>query len=63
VIAVPHGHYDHLGETVALCRAHERIVLAITEMAWWLKAQQVGGTVIRPMNKGGGRDVLVSGRR
>lgn len=56
-IAITHGHYDHLGETVALCERFSPTVLAITELAMWLKARTVAGT-IRPMNIGGSREIL-----
>ncbi|MBV8259023.1 MAG: metal-dependent hydrolase [Actinobacteria bacterium] len=58
VIALTHGHWDHLGETVELARRFEPQVLAVTELSWWLKAQELGATQVLPFNIGGGRDVL-----
>ncbi len=58
VIAITHGHHDHLGETLALAARFNPIVLAVTEMSSWLRAQDLGTTTIVPMNIGGGRDVL-----
>jgi L-ascorbate metabolism protein UlaG (beta-lactamase superfamily) len=58
VIAVTHGHYDHLGETVALAKRHGPVLLAITELAQWLKGKDVGGSEVKPMNIGGSREVF-----
>jgi len=49
IIAVTHGHYDHLGETVSL----QKKTVAITELAKYLKAKgvpaegmNIGGTMV-----------------
>jgi len=52
IIAVTHGHDDHMGETVALAKK----TIAITEIAGYLKEQ---GIPVESMNIGG--TVLVDG--
>ncbi|MFP5332764.1 MAG: metal-dependent hydrolase [Acidimicrobiia bacterium] len=50
-IFVTHGHFDHLGNTVALARAHGAQVHAIHEIAVYLEGVGVENTV--GSNKGG----------
>lgn len=50
-IFVTHGHFDHLGETVAIAKEHGAQVHAIHEIAVWLEAQGVENAV--GSNKGG----------
>jgi len=52
IVAVTHGHADHLGETVAL----NRKTVAITEIARYLKAK---GLLVESMNIGG--TIIVDG--
>ena len=57
LIAVTHGHSDHVGDTVAL---HERFacpVVALVELRRWLSEQGVGGNMAQAGNKGGTIDV------
>ena len=39
VIAITHGHTDHIGEAVELARRHRPAVVAIFELTSWLEAQ------------------------
>jgi len=55
VIAVTHGHGDHVGDTVDLARKHGCTVVAQVELAGWLGKQGVENT--RDPNKGGTVDV------
>jgi L-ascorbate metabolism protein UlaG (beta-lactamase superfamily) len=53
VIALTHGHGDHVGDTVALAEQHGCTVVALVELAGWLAANGVGeGQLVAP-NKGG----------
>ncbi len=52
VIALTHGHGDHLGDTVALAKKHGCTVIAQVELAWWLQGKQGLENVLDP-NKGG----------
>ncbi len=51
LIALTHGHGDHVGDTVALAKKHGCAVVAPVELAGWLEAQGVEDT--RNPNKGG----------
>jgi L-ascorbate metabolism protein UlaG (beta-lactamase superfamily) len=51
VIAVTHGHGDHVGDTVALAKHHGATVVAPVELADWLGSQGVEN-LLDP-NKGG----------
>jgi len=53
LIALTHGHDDHVGSTVAL---HERFgctVVAQVEVRWWLESQGIAGASGNDPNKGG----------
>ena len=39
VVAVTHGHGDHVGDTVAIAQKHGSTVVAIVELSSWLGAQ------------------------
>jgi L-ascorbate metabolism protein UlaG (beta-lactamase superfamily) len=52
VIALTHGHGDHVGDTVALAKKHGCTVIAPVELAWWLQGKQELENVLDP-NKGG----------
>jgi len=57
VIAVTHGHGDHVGDTVDLARKHGSTVVAQVELSGWLGRQGVDqGKLVAP-NKGGTVDV------
>jgi L-ascorbate metabolism protein UlaG (beta-lactamase superfamily) len=51
VMLSTHGHFDHIGDAVALARQHGPQVAAIYETCAWLESKGVGNT--HPMNKGG----------
>lgn len=54
VIALTHGHDDHLGETTLdLCRRHRPSIVAINELSWWLEGQLGSDHDFHRMNKGG----------
>jgi L-ascorbate metabolism protein UlaG (beta-lactamase superfamily) len=54
VIALTHGHDDHLGETTLdLCRRHRPSIVAINELSWWLEGQLGPDQDLQRMNKGG----------
>jgi L-ascorbate metabolism protein UlaG (beta-lactamase superfamily) len=53
ILAVSHGHGDHVGEAVELGKQHAPKVVAIFELANWLERQGVPGASDLGMNKGG----------
>jgi L-ascorbate metabolism protein UlaG (beta-lactamase superfamily) len=53
VIAVTHGHGDHVGDTVALSQQHGAPVVALVELAGWLGKQGVDDGKLLGPNKGG----------
>jgi L-ascorbate metabolism protein UlaG (beta-lactamase superfamily) len=57
IVAITHGHGDHLGEAVELCKRHSPAVVAIFELANWLVWQGVPNAADLGMNKGGTVDV------
>ncbi|HET7566856.1 MAG TPA: metal-dependent hydrolase [Gaiellaceae bacterium] len=52
VIALTHGHGDHVGDTVELAKEHGCTVIAPVELAGWLQAKHGLENVLDP-NKGG----------
>ena len=52
VIALTHGHGDHVGDTVQLAKQHGCAVVAPVELADWLQGKQGLENVVDP-NKGG----------
>ena len=52
VIAITHGHGDHVGDTVELAKKHGCTVVAPVELADWLMGKQGLEKVLNP-NKGG----------
>jgi L-ascorbate metabolism protein UlaG (beta-lactamase superfamily) len=52
VIALTHGHGDHVGDTVDLAKKHGCTVIAPVELADWLQGKQGVENVLDP-NKGG----------
>jgi L-ascorbate metabolism protein UlaG (beta-lactamase superfamily) len=52
VIAITHGHGDHLGDTVEIAKKFSSTVVAPVEMADWLQGKQGLENVLDP-NKGG----------
>jgi L-ascorbate metabolism protein UlaG (beta-lactamase superfamily) len=57
IIAVTHGHGDHVGDTVDLARKHDSSVVALVELAGWLGKQGVDESKLQALNKGGTADV------
>ena len=55
IIAVTHGHGDHVGDTVELAKKTGATVVAPVELAGWLGSQGVENT--RDPNKGGTEEV------
>jgi L-ascorbate metabolism protein UlaG (beta-lactamase superfamily) len=57
IIAVTHGHGDHVGDTVDLAKKHGASVVALVELAGWLGKQGVDESQLQALNKGGTVDV------
>jgi L-ascorbate metabolism protein UlaG (beta-lactamase superfamily) len=57
IIAVTHGHGDHVGDTVDLAQKHDATVVALVELAGWLGRQGVDEGKLQAPNKGGTVDV------
>ena len=57
VLALTHGHSDHLGDAVELGRRFSPRVVAIFELAAWLELQGVQDASSGGMNKGGTQEV------
>jgi len=56
VIAITHGHGDHVGDAVDLAKKHGATVVAPVELADWLAGKQ-GVENVRDPNKGGTTEV------
>ncbi len=50
-VVLTHGHDDHVGDTVAICKATGATLVACYELAVWLNAQ--GVQTVEPGNPGG----------
>jgi L-ascorbate metabolism protein UlaG (beta-lactamase superfamily) len=57
IMAITHGHGDHLGNAVEIGRRHSPKVVAIAELGGWLESQGVEDASSLAMNKGGTVDV------
>jgi L-ascorbate metabolism protein UlaG (beta-lactamase superfamily) len=57
IVAVTHGHGDHVGDTVDLAKSHGSSVVAQVELAHWLGTQGVDEGKLAALNKGGTVDV------
>jgi L-ascorbate metabolism protein UlaG (beta-lactamase superfamily) len=53
VIAITHGHGDHVGDTVDIAKKHGSTVLALVEVGGWLAKQGLDESKVRAFNKGG----------
>ncbi len=51
VMLCTHGHFDHIGDAVAIVKKFQPTVVGIFELATWL--QKKGAQNVFPMNKGG----------
>jgi L-ascorbate metabolism protein UlaG (beta-lactamase superfamily) len=57
IIALTHGHGDHVGDTVSLAKQHDCKVVALVELGGWLGKQGVPEANVHAPNKGGTVDV------
>jgi L-ascorbate metabolism protein UlaG (beta-lactamase superfamily) len=57
VIALTHGHADHVGSVLELCESFSPTVISPYELGLWLAAQGVEGAADRAMGKGGSCEV------
>jgi L-ascorbate metabolism protein UlaG (beta-lactamase superfamily) len=57
IVAVTHGHGDHVGDTVSIAQKHGSTVVAHNELAGWLGKQGVDAEKLIGFNKGGTIDV------
>jgi L-ascorbate metabolism protein UlaG (beta-lactamase superfamily) len=57
IVAVTHGHGDHVGDTVDIAKKHGSTVVAIVELSGWLGKQGVDDDKLPGPNKGGTVDV------
>ena len=55
VMLCTHGHFDHIGDAVAIAKRTKPTVVGIFELCGWLGKKGVGNT--SPMNKGGTQQV------
>ena len=55
ILLCTHGHGDHIGDAVEICKKHNPIVVGIPELARWLGKK--GAKQIAEMNKGGTQTV------
>jgi L-ascorbate metabolism protein UlaG (beta-lactamase superfamily) len=53
LIALTHGHSDHVGDTVELWKQFRPPVVALVELRHWLDGQGVTGDITQAPNKGG----------
>jgi L-ascorbate metabolism protein UlaG (beta-lactamase superfamily) len=53
IVALTHGHGDHVGDTVAIAQKHGSTVVAQVELSDWLERQGVDGAKLPAPNKGG----------
>jgi len=57
IVAVTHGHGDHVGDTVSIAQQHGSTVVAQVELAGWLGKNGVPEDKLIGFNKGGTIDV------
>src|SRR5918994_3005934 len=57
LIAVTHGHDDHVGDTVALAQRFGCPVAALVELRGWLSLQGLSEDMSQAFNKGGTVDL------
>ena len=55
IIAITHGHFDHISDAVEIAKEHKPQVVANWEVCDWLGKKGVENCL--PMNKGGGQTV------
>lgn len=58
VVALTHGHGDHVGDVFAVCERHSPCaVVAQVELAGWLRSSGLSDDIVVEMNKGGTVDL------
>jgi L-ascorbate metabolism protein UlaG (beta-lactamase superfamily) len=57
VIAITHGHGDHVGDTVALAKQFEPAIVAQVELKGWLGKQGAPVGDLPGINKGGSQEI------
>jgi len=57
IVALTHGHSDHVGDTVALLKKHSATLIAQVELQGWIGGQGADVGEIPGINKGGSRTV------
>jgi L-ascorbate metabolism protein UlaG (beta-lactamase superfamily) len=57
LIALTHGHDDHLGDTVAIANRFECPVVSQVELRGWLSTQGLSADATQSINKGGTTEV------
>lgn len=57
IIFVTHGHFDHLGDTIAIAQKTGAKIVAIPELCWWLQGKGIAEDKTAYMNKGGTQTV------
>jgi L-ascorbate metabolism protein UlaG (beta-lactamase superfamily) len=57
IVAVTHGHGDHVGDTVAIAQKHGATVVSQVELSGWLGKHGVADDKLVAFNKGGTVDV------
>jgi L-ascorbate metabolism protein UlaG (beta-lactamase superfamily) len=55
VLLCTHGHFDHIGDAVAIARKHNPVVVGVFELCSWIEKK--GAKQISAMNKGGRQTV------
>jgi L-ascorbate metabolism protein UlaG (beta-lactamase superfamily) len=55
ILLCTHGHFDHIGDAVAIAKEHNCQVVGIFELCTWMQGK--GVKQIAPMNKGGTQKV------
>ena len=55
VLLCTHGHFDHIGDAIGICKEQNPVVVGIFELCAWLNKK--GAKQISPMNKGGSQTV------
>lgn len=55
IIAVTHGHFDHMADVPELCIKHQPVVIANFEICDWLGSKGINNC--SPMNKGGTQSI------
>ncbi len=54
IVAITHGHVDHVGDVLQVCAENgPSAVVAIVELATWLRGQGIAADVVVEMNIGG----------